>query len=267
MKSAHEKTYLRLLGGVLVSSMSMTPSLAAAQAVGEAGDEDQTRDEAQDRAPTERDYEIADETALEGNKAYLAKDYARAINLYVAAYKYVPAALFLASAARAAHDSGALTQAKRLTERALAVTDEQWALDEEGRRTYEELLATIEAEIAVELAKTGEWSWVGYAGAGIAALGAVSVAGTFVTAAGVDARRDELASAQYRSEYDPLYEELSGQQRLAQTLLYSGVGLLVVGGGLIGWDLLTPGGVPYEKPTIALELGPERSSVQVGWRW
>jgi hypothetical protein len=45
------------------------------------------------------------------------------------------------------------------------------------------------------------------------------------------------------------------------------VGLLVVGGGLVAWDLLTPGGVPYEKPTVALGVGADGAQVQVGWRW
>jgi hypothetical protein len=253
MKNMHKTGY-----GILVA-FALVPMPALAQ---DAPEEPAAVETA---SPSQDDIAAARSLALEATRAYESRDYVEAANLYKLAYKRVPAAIFLSSAARAAYEGGSLTHARRLAADALG--NEAIPLDDAERAKTEKLADEIEQAISVELARTGEWSWVGYTGAGVAALGVGSIVGTLVVSAGVDARRDELAASTRRSEYDPLFEELSAQQRLGQTLLYSGVGLLVVGGGLVAWDLLTPGGVPYEKPTVALGVGADGAQVQVGWRW
>jgi hypothetical protein len=201
----------------------------------------------------------------QGTRAYTDKEFAEAGALFLEAYTYLPEAVFLYNAARCAEQTENWAQARDLAGRAAAQTER--ALGPELAGKARALEAVARQNYIDEHASTFDWSAVGYAGAGLGALGAAGLVGALVISTDVVATRDELSARRTPADYDALAGELSGAQATGQVLLYTGGALAATGLGLIAWDLLTPGDLPHESvPTPTLTVDPANSAVHTGVR-
>lgn len=114
-----------------------------------------------------------------------------------------------------------------------------------------------------------EAGWPGtltYVGAGTAALGGVLIVGAGVMGSDVDERADQLAGVEDRSTYDTMRDEIESDRMLGRVLLFSGLGLVAAGGGLVAWDFY---GGQSESPRLSLqpEVGGDRVGARLDWQW
>lgn len=188
----------------------------------------------------------------EGARLYQAEEYDEAAVAFRRAYEIHPNATFLYNAARASHRAGNLPQAYRYYERALEVDGEGYGLgpDDEakaegylrGLRVYYEA-GNMGAGIAERYPEVEEVQWGNLGRSGIATAG---VGGALAVVAGVlswqsSARIDELRrdGAVSFAAYQEEVGSIESRQRMGQWALYGGGLLVAVGGGLVGWELLT----------------------------
>jgi tetratricopeptide (TPR) repeat protein len=183
----------------------------------------------------------------EGYKAYQKQDYTTAVSLWRQAYEYVPEAVFLFNAARAAEKLGNLSTAEKLAEQAKAKDNR--TLSAEDAAKNEQLLQRVsekqkyrESKEAWKREKKLDWRAVsGFAAVGVGVGGIISAG-----LVGREAQRinNDLAEARTRPEYRNLTDTFQARQNLGRGLLYSGIGLAAAGASFVVWDLVD---VP-EKP-------------------
>lgn len=208
----------------------------------------------------EQEVQAAQELFEEGMLAYQAKKFPEAIVLFQKAYTYVPAAAFLYNAAKVAEAMGDFDQALKFAERAGAQTEE--ALPDQMAQANRKLIESLKIKIAEEASRAeaarraeeshaAAWSWVGYSGvgAGIAGLGLIGGATYLGMKASSDF--DELSRVEDEAVYTNRRADIESSQKLGRAILYSGIGLVALGGGLVAWDLLSP----HEHP-VTVSLGP-----------
>lgn len=204
------------------------------------------------------DRQKAQKLFKEGYEAYQRQEYSTAVSLWRKAYEYVPEAVFLFNAARAAEKLGNLETARKLAEQ--AKEHKERGLSAADTAKNEQLLQRVRAKKEYRKEKQ-EWSeakkldWRGVSG-----LVAVGVgAGAMVTAGFVGRRAQEinndLADARTRPEYRNLTDDFQAQQNLGRGLLYSGIGVAATGIGFAIWDLAD---VPEKPSKPEFSLGMSR---------
>lgn len=112
-------------------------------------------------------------------------------------------------------------------------------------------------------------SWPGtltYVGAGTAVLGGALVIGAGVMGSDIDERVEQLAGVEDRSAYDTMRADIESDRTLGRVLLFSGLGLVAAGGGLVAWDYY---GDQAETSRLSVqpELGGDRLGARLHWQW
>ncbi len=201
---------------------------------------------------------VAQKLFEEGATAYSEKRFSEALTLFRKAHTYVPAAAFLYNAARAAEKLGNLEQSLSLAKQ--AKTQKTQPLAAQLVKKNDALIESLEKQIvaqkeAAERRKTMQWSWVGYSGVGVGVVGLSLVGGA--TYLGTQASSDikALEDVEAREAHAQQREDILATQATAEVLLYSGVGLALVGGGIVAWDLLSPGESPLQVSTGPGDVG------------
>ena len=197
----------------------------------------------------ERSVRVAQKLFEKGSKAYSEKRFADALTLFRKAYTYVPAAPFLYNAARAAEKLGNLEQALSLAEQ--AKDQKEQPLPVQLATKNDELIESLEAEIVAakqeaERQRTMQWSWVGYSGLGVSVLGLGLIGGAAYMGSEASVDIAALGDVEDRAVYAQRREDILARQSTGQVLMYSGIGLAAVGGGMVAWDLLSPGESPFQ---------------------
>lgn len=207
----------------------------------------------------EQEIQAAQELFEEGMLAYQAKKYPEAIVLFQKAYTYVPAAAFLYNAAKVAEAMEDFDQALKFAERAGAQTED--ALPDKMALANTKLIESLKSKIAqearrAEAARGVEWSWVGYSGVGTSVVGLGLIGGATYLGMKASADFDDLARVEDEGVYTRKRADIESSQELGRVALYSGIGLVALGGALVAWDLLSP----HESP-VAVTLGPGGAGV------
>lgn len=199
--------------------------------------------------------EGATESMEEGARLYQEQDYAGAAVAFRRAFEIHPDARFLYNAGRASHQGGNLRQAYRYYVGALEVDamslDAETAAMAQAHRRSLELRWTSEAmgekwkqmtpeAVEVEF-ESSRWGTMGTSGAGIGAVGGLLLGISGVLARRTSSRMGALESGDVTTldDYDLEVEAIERNQRWGQRSLYGGGALLVVGAGLVAWELGT----------------------------
>lgn len=212
-----------------------------------------------------------------GAELYQEEDFSAAAVEFRRAYEISkrasdgPYAVFLFNAARASHQGGNTRQAYVYYERALEVEGPN-ALGEEERGRAQGYLdglgvtfvaegtaaSVAEQMPMIEEVRWGGWGWsgVGLAGTGVLLLG---VAGALSSRA--SSQIDALEGVEDISIYEEEKRDIEGGQRLGRGLLYGGGGLVLVGAGVMAWELLTTD--TQEVPRV--NVMPTRDGVVATW--
>lgn len=201
---------------------------------------------------------VAQKLFEEGAKAYSEKKYADAVTLFRKAYTYVPAAAFLYNAAKAAERLGNLEQALSLAKQAMAQKEQTLpaAMAKKDKELIESLKARISAEKAeAERRRTMQWSWVGYSGIGVGVVGLGLTGGAVYLGTQASSDIEALGEIQNPSVYAQKRDDVLTKQSTGQVLLYSGVGLMAAGAGMVAWDLLSPGESPFSVAAGPGDIG------------
>lgn len=114
------------------------------------------------------------------------------------------------------------------------------------------------------------WAGIGTAGVGVAALVASGVLSVMLSD-----DLDSYESARVAGEYDRargLQDTINDRQSLGQIMLYSGAGLLALGGALwavdyFGGSETKESGDTLSQPTLGGSVGASGASVQANWRF
>lgn len=196
----------------------------------------------------QREVKVAQKLFEKGASAYSEKRYADALMLFRKAYTYVPAAPFLYNAARAAEKLGNLDQALSLAKQAKEQEDQP--LPERLRAQNDALIESLEQRIEAakreaERNRSMQWSWVGYSGIGVSVVGLGLMGGAAYLGSEASADIEALEGVENPEAYGRQRDDILAKQATGEVLLYSGIGLAAVGGGLIAWDLLSPGESPF----------------------
>ena len=219
--------------------------------------------------------------------AYNAGDYAAAATGFMSAYQIRPAAVLLYNAARArgalaGDDPAKLEAALRLLER--AQNQEELPLDarllDEAAKYNDELVSKIEqarrmeeerrqAELDALKGNPDNYTrmgGVGWAGVGVLALGAVSLGATGYFNNNVRLAGEALDGPdESRAEYDRLSAEFTENQANGQLTALVGTSLVVVGAGLLVYELVTlEYAGPAEGASGASRTSGTRPTVRVG---
>lgn len=227
---------------------------------GEDGVESEAADDVDD--PKAR----AEEIFAEGAMLYNTEEYRAARKQFLDAYKAYPAAIFLYNAARSSEQLGELDTALKQAKRARA--EQRYPLPEKWRKRNSRLIGSLQTRISQreyerELEQARGLDWRGWSGVGAAGVGASAI----VLGLGVFGRQaregnEELATIRDQAEYQVRRDEVEADKTTAQVFLFSGLGLVAAGGGLVAWDLLD---LP-EKPRVIVAPSAGRG-VQVQIRW
>ncbi len=126
------------------------------------------------------------------------------------------------------------------------------------------------AKVAKEDAHFGA---VGWSGVGAAGLGAAALIGAGVLDIVVSGNMDKYDSARADGNYQSaksLRADITSGQQLGRVMLYSGVGLVAVGGALFAYDFFDMGESPHDRSHVDLasvsgSVGADRASVQLRW--
>ncbi len=188
-----------------------------------------------------------------GVKAYASQRFDEAATLFSRAHAILPEAMYLYNAGKAMHRAG-IFEVAASTLRA-AVAQKERALPEKTSSKAGTLITEIEAELARRNARAGQMSVVGWTGAGLVGAGCVLLATTVILGSGLSQDLEGLSVERDRARYDARRSELEGTQSLLQVLYPSAWALLGVGAGLVTWDLVTPGGLPWEVAVLPLPEG------------
>jgi tetratricopeptide (TPR) repeat protein len=128
----------------------------------------------------------------------------------------------------------------------------------------DDLLADAESDNSQE---TEGWpGTLTYIGAGTAALGGALIISAGVMGSDIDARIDQLGDTDDRQSYDAMRSEIESDRSVGRVLLFSGIGLVAAGGGLVAWDLY---GGESETTLLTLqpEIGGDRVGARLDWQW
>jgi hypothetical protein len=174
------------------------------------------------------------------------------------AYEYVPEAVFLFNAAKAAEKLGNLEQALALAKR--AGKEKQRPLPEKLASKNEKLVEDLEARVEFrrkrrEVREARKLDWRGWSGmAGLVGGGAALSVGMAVFGQKAQGLNAKLQAAESRDVYERRRRRMEQQQQIGRILLYSGAGVAAAGGGLLIWDLVDVPAMP-KRPETALRLG------------
>lgn len=208
--------------------------------------------------------------------AYNAGEWAKAATGFMQAYQIEPEAIFMYNAAKArgalaGDDPARLKAALRLLQRAR--TQKERPLSDTLKAKAQKYDAELRSKIAALEERQrkileakygrGQMSWVGWSGAGVMVLGASVWGVTLAQGVGVSQNIDRLALERDRAQYDAQRAQVEAAQQQGRTQLVVAWSLMALGAGVITWDLVTRGGVPWETPPGAsVSVGPMGVSVQ-----
>ena len=107
---------------------------------------------------------------------------------------------------------------------------------------------------------------VGWTGVGLGALGAGVVIASALVASDVSSEQERLRtqSGQNPGQFETDLAQSQSDQQTAQILLFSGLGALGVGAGLVTWELLR-GEEEGEEGAMSLHVGPAGMRWEVMW--
>lgn len=114
------------------------------------------------------------------------------------------------------------------------------------------------------------WTGIGIAGAGVATLAGVGVL-NFMLADDVDAYDKARAAGDFDTA-NTLYDDINDRQSIGQIMLYSGIGLVAVGGALWAVDYFgvmesTPRDESRARTALFGTVAPGHASVQAQWQF
>ena len=221
----------------------MVPAGALAQSEGTA--------EAETEAPQ---VDLFERLFAAGSEAYTAGDFSRAATLFQKAHAARPEATALYNAAKAAQKMGNLSQALSLSKDAAA--SEKYplpsVLEKKNGALQEELRAQIEEKKAREAAAAKKgldargWSGVAAAAVGLTGI----LVGTQVYGPKASEAADRARNAEFFENYQRHVDDQEAAQRTGWTFVYSGSALVLIGAGLVTWDLLD------SPETVSVSVGP-----------
>jgi tetratricopeptide (TPR) repeat protein len=136
-----------------------------------------------------------------------------------------------------------------------------------------EALSPSDVDLGDDEAPERGLSMVGWSGVGVASLGAAALIGAGAVNMMVSGDIDDYEAARADGDFERaqgLHGDIGDQQQIGQMLLYSGAGLIAVGGGLFAYDLLGFGesssGAEQEKGA-KIYGGASGDGVSVQMRW
>jgi tetratricopeptide (TPR) repeat protein len=175
-------------------------------------------------------------------QAYNEGEFGQAATLFQKAYAVQPEAAALYNAARAAQKMGNFEQALSLSKDAAAAEDFPLPapLEQKNAELQDELRAQIDEKKAREAAAAQKgldvrgWSGVATAGVGVVGI----FVGTQVFGPRASDAADRARDAEYVEEYQRHIDDQEAAQGAGWAFVYSGSALVLVGAGLVTWDLL-----------------------------
>ena len=271
----------------LLTAIVFASSLLVSTAVADTGDE--LSEDAVDEIDDE-DIERAQEAFNQGASLYYEGEYGRAMVEFRRANEILPHPVFAHNIALANHQLGRV-------ERTLEAALEARALDTEGElppradATNSALIASIQSvivatDISEEIGKRTDdpvavddsdaqpidpvpessWGTKGWGGVGAAAVGFVALTGAAVIDRSIVSGKEELESGNWtgtEDEFDAEVDSLQSRQSTGKLMLFSGIGLMAVGGGLIAWELMSG----PEGTEMALSPKLDRPGMEWTLRW
>ncbi|MBA2661087.1 MAG: hypothetical protein H0U74_02235 [Bradymonadaceae bacterium] len=276
----------RLLAGLIVGALSLATLPGQGQA---------------QSAPSDEDRRVGQEFFDSGAKFFVAGDYAAAIVEFRKGYARLPEPLFLYNIALAETRLGRYQQALQTSERAEKVlagdsADANKGLQaacttiiDAGKRAEAIALALAQAAAEPQIEEPKEsveaveavavvvepqpqptgFGALGWTGVGVATLGGLALAGAGLTIMSLESdwqAYEEAARLSDGARYSALSESIEDQQIVGQVLLYSGVGLVAVGSGLIIYELVRSSGSQDRQPGVVLAPTVGREAVALELR-
>ena len=218
---------------------------------------------------------LARQALEEGNKLQLEEKYAEAILMYEKGYRIHQAAIFRHAQAFAAWELGNLEKAIDYARRAAGSNDvplgpstalknqaylRAWQTQLEANNLSRRLAERRRRELSAQAFRPGwkTWTGIGMASAGLGL-------GIYALVLGEQVSEDNaaLAGLPY-NEYQRQRSDVEDQQFVGKIVLFSAIGLGVVGASLIAWDVLEP-----REAQFTWGIAPAKSgaSAHVGWEW
>jgi tetratricopeptide (TPR) repeat protein len=105
-----------------------------------------------------------------------------------------------------------------------------------------------------------EWSWIGYSGVGFGIAGIGLIGGATYLGAEASSEIDSMRGIDDEAIYAQKRSDVESTQTTGQVLLYSGIGLVALGGGMVAWDLMNPDESPV---SVSVGAGPGDAGVSL----
>ena len=269
-------TAVQLIAAVVLSIGIGLPGTAIA--------DDEPLPEEEDREADPERIQEAQEAFERGASHYYEDEYGRAIVEFRRAHELHPHPLFLHNIARSHQELGRVDRTLAAAERAAAMDE---PLSDEVDAANRGLIAGIESlfdakDVAEDVAdriddeeideiadveSVSRWGGLGWSGVGVAGAGVGTLVGAAVIDRQIEDEWDDYSAAAEgasREEFEEQQQRLASRQTVGRGMLYSGAGLLAVGGGLIVWELVS---APETDRELSIAPALTTPGVDVSVRW
>ncbi len=219
-----------------------------------AAEDELSADEIEEEAQDESDMQRAQDAFDQGARYYYDGQYSDAIVEFRRANQIHPHAIFQHNIALA---NMALERPQRALEAALDARENAEQLPPEAAAANDAIIASVQVSMhaedvaedmeeliiaeAPDVEPASGFSTLGWAGVGTAGVGVLALGGAAVVDRQVVAGVDELENDDFetRDDFNARRDEVAGQQTMGQVMLWSGLGMVAVGGALVAMDLVS----------------------------